>query len=226
MKLASAGTGDIFLKANRVYDTIGKFHLSRVDRDDIRLNTIEYGNNVDLPYIKLLVHYGGGDNTLQREVLKLNSDLSSNFDGTVTGTDMNMTGNYKINGLNLSGSNLEYSTGVIINSKIDLKANLASPTFSGTVTRVSKSMVGLGNVLIIAVSSSGGTNLTYNTTTDKIDLAIDLPSVNSISSVNNTDLKLKSTGTGDALLKANPNLSGTCKIHLSRIDHDAVRNCV
>ena len=32
---------------------------------------------------------------------------------------------------------------------------------------------------------------------------------------NNTDLKLKSIGDGDILLKANKNLGGTGKIHLS-----------
>jgi trimeric autotransporter adhesin len=31
-------------------------------------------------------------------------------------------------------------------SALDLKANLASPTFSGTVTGITKDMVGLGNV--------------------------------------------------------------------------------
>ena len=48
-------------------------------------------------------------------------------------------------------------------------------------------------------------------------------SVNSISSVNNTDLKLESTGTGDILLNANPNVGGAGKIHLSRGDNDTVR---
>ena len=49
-------------------------------------------------------------------------------------------------------------------------------------------------------------------------------SVNSIKSVNNTDLKLESKGNGDVLLKANPSVSGTGKILLSRADSDDVRS--
>ena len=83
LKLQSTGTGDIKLKANPDFSGIGKIHLSRVDNDTIRFNTIEYKNNGNGAYIKFLVHYEGGDNTLTREVLKLNSNLSAEFSGTV-----------------------------------------------------------------------------------------------------------------------------------------------
>ena len=51
-----------------------------------------------------------------------------------------------------------------------MKANIASPIFTGTVQEISKAMVGLSNVQNIAVSTLGGTNINYNTTTDKLDL--------------------------------------------------------
>ena len=56
-----------------------------------------------------------------------------------------------------------------------------------------------------------------------LNLDTDLTSVNPTTSVANTDLKLASTGAGDVLLKANPNLSGTGKIKLGRIESDSVR---
>ena len=72
------------LKANPNLFGTGKIHLSRADSDTIRFNTIEYNNRGNLAYIKFLVHYEGGDHTLTREVLKLNSDLSSEFSGLVS----------------------------------------------------------------------------------------------------------------------------------------------
>lgn len=67
-----------------MYATIGKIHLSRIDNDAIRFNTIEYSNAGNSAYIKFLVHRDDASKTLTREVLKLNSDLSSIFAGSVT----------------------------------------------------------------------------------------------------------------------------------------------
>ena len=60
------------------------------------------------------------------------------------------------------------------------------------------------------------------TTGTTISLNTDLTTLNSISSVINTDLKLKSIGTGDILLKANVTFNTIGKIHLSRIDDDSI----
>ena len=82
LKLQSAGTGAIMLKANATYQTEGEIHLARMDSESVRFNTIECGNDSNDAYIKFLVHYVGGDNALTREVL--NSDLSSTFAGQVS----------------------------------------------------------------------------------------------------------------------------------------------
>ena len=64
--------------------TIGYIHLARADDPSQRFNTIAYSTNGDSSYINFLVHYIAGANDLTREVLKLNSDLSSEFWGSVS----------------------------------------------------------------------------------------------------------------------------------------------
>ena len=78
------------------------------------------------------------------------------------------------------------------------------------------------NIATPDAAYNNGTNITVDTN-NNISLDTDLISVNSISSVNNTDLKLKSTGDGDIILKTNKSDRGTGKIHLSRGDDDTVR---
>jgi hypothetical protein len=106
-------------------------------------------------------------------------------------------------------------------NNIALKANLSSPTFTGTVNGITKSMVGLSNVDNIGITTLGGTNLTY--TNNKLNLDTDLTSLNSIESSTNTDLKIESNGTGDILLIATPNTSTIGYIHLSRGDDTSQR---
>ena len=109
LKLKSTGTGNILLTANKDYQSIGKIHLSRADSDAIRFNTIEYGNDSNISYIKFLVRHTGGNITLTREVLKLNSDLSSTFTGTV---DINNTATTGYGSLEIGGN-----TGSLIDLK-------------------------------------------------------------------------------------------------------------
>jgi len=52
----------------------------------------------------------------------------------------------KQNSLAVDGSGIKYPTVDAVNVGLNLKANLASPTFTGTVSGITKAMVGLGNV--------------------------------------------------------------------------------
>ncbi|MDD5210248.1 MAG: hypothetical protein PHV36_12730, partial [Elusimicrobiales bacterium] len=73
----------------------------------------------------------------------LNSTYISNLNGSsLTGLTASMVGLGNVN--NTSDANKPISTAQ--QTAIDLKANLASPTFTGTVSGISASMVGLGNV--------------------------------------------------------------------------------
>ena len=70
---------------------------------------------------------------------KINEDVAV----TATATEINI-----LDGATLSTTELNYVDGVTsaIQTQIDAKAPTASPTFTGTVSGVTKSMVGLGNV--------------------------------------------------------------------------------
>ena len=69
---------------------------------------------------------------------------------TTFNTDFNLSSGklYKIHDIQIDSEDILYvSSGIdTLKTKIDLKANLASPTFTGTVGGITKSMVGLGNV--------------------------------------------------------------------------------
>ena len=52
----------------------------------------------------------------------------------------------KQNSLAVDGTGIKYPTVDAVNAGLNLKANLASPTFTGTVSGITKSMVGLANV--------------------------------------------------------------------------------
>ena len=128
---------------------------------------------------------------------------------------------YKINDVDLSGANLNYSAGVTINIELYSKQDTLTFEKNGNSLKLQENV--LENELLLAGSSdvigltkaetqsfleitdtayTNGTNITIDGN-NAINLDTDLTSVNSISSVNNTDLKLKATGTGDILLKAN-----------------------
>jgi hypothetical protein len=105
-----------------------------------------------------------------------NVEGTSNFENTITGTTINITGNYQINGVSIPTVN-----------ELALKANIASPTFTGNVGGITKSMVGLSNVENIAISSIGGNNLFFSSNT--LNLNTDLTNMDSITASGDLDLK-------------------------------------
>ena len=88
--------------------------------------------------------------TATQTALDLKAPLASPaFTGAINFTGVTVSGISKTSvGLdnvdNTTDANKQIST--LTQTALDLKANLASPTFSGTVSGISKSMVGLGNV--------------------------------------------------------------------------------
>ena len=84
LKIESNGSGDIRLIATPNDSTTGYIHLCRANAPTERFNTIAYSVNGNSSYISMNVHYTAGNNTLTREVLKLNSNLSSEFWGSVS----------------------------------------------------------------------------------------------------------------------------------------------
>ena len=91
---------------------------------------------------------------------------------------------------------------------------------NGNLCRITKQQ--LKSSINTNTEYNNGTNITIDSS-NNINLDTTLEDVNSLESETNTDLKLESNGSGDILLKANPSLSGTGKIHLSRGDSDSVR---
>jgi hypothetical protein len=76
--------------------------------------------------------------------------VSPTFTGTVSGyNNKAMVGLTNVD--NISDANKPVSSAQ--QSALNLKANLASPTFTGTIGGISKAMVGLGNVDNIADSA-------------------------------------------------------------------------
>ena len=80
--------------------------------------------------------------TLTNKTLTL-PKINENVAVTSTATELNI-----LDGATLSTAELNYVDGVTsaIQTQIDTKAPTASPTFTGTVSGITKSMVGLGNV--------------------------------------------------------------------------------
>ena len=155
LKLQSSS--NIVLKANATFNTIGKIHLARIDDDSIRFNTIEYSNQFNNSYIKFLVHYTGQGDNLVREVLKLKSNLDSEFSGNV---NIASGKTYKMNGTSLSGSNLNYSAGTTLNSKIDSKQ--ASLTFGKLENNVPYFQEDVQTNDIIAMGSTNLMGINYS----------------------------------------------------------------
>ena len=82
------------------------------------------------------------------ETLKANI-LSPTFTGTVGGISKAMVGLGNVDNTNDVDKPISYLQGInntVQASLINLKANIQSPTFTGTVGGISKAMVGLGNV--------------------------------------------------------------------------------
>ena len=156
LKLQSSSS-NIVLKANATFNTIGKIHLARIDDDSIRFNTIEYSNQFNNSYIKFLVHYTGQGDNLVREVLKLKSNLDSEFSGNV---NIAQGKTYKMNGSSLSGSNLNYSAGVTLNTKIDSKQ--ASLTFGKLENNVPYFQEDVQTNDIIAMGSTNLMGINYS----------------------------------------------------------------
>ncbi len=135
------------------------------------------------------------DSTNKRYVTDANLTVIGNTSGTNTG-DQNLSG-YSLtshdhllaagatdvtssaaelnilDGAILSTTELNYVDGVTsaIQTQIDLKAPLASPTFTGTVSGITKTMVGLGNVDNTSDASKPISTLTQAALDLKLDLA-------------------------------------------------------
>ena len=133
--------------------------------------------------------------------LNLKANLASpTFTGTVGGITKSMVG--LGNADNTSDSNKPVSTAAqtaldlkanlsSVDASLNLKANLASPTFTGTVSGITKSMVGLGN----ADNTSDANKPISTATQSALDLKANLSSVDA-------SLNLKAD-------LASPNLTGT-----------------
>jgi len=63
-----------------------------------------------------------------------------------TDANLEIVSQQKIQNADINDSAIEISKINTLQSSLDLKANLASPTFTGTVSGITKAMVGLGNV--------------------------------------------------------------------------------
>jgi hypothetical protein len=105
-----------------------------------------------------------------------NVEGTSNFENIITGTSINITGNYQVNGVSIPTVN-----------ELALKANIASPIFTGTVGGITKSMVGLSDVQNIDVTNLAGNNLFFSSNT--LNLNTDLTNMDSISASGDLDLK-------------------------------------
>ncbi|MBC8054886.1 MAG: hypothetical protein H7Y13_17645, partial [Sphingobacteriaceae bacterium] len=119
--------------------------------------------------------------------IALKANLASpTFTGTVSGIAKSMVGLGNVD--NTSDTNKPVSTATqtaldakASNADIALKANLASPTFTGTVSGITKSMVGLGNVdnttdLLKPVSTATQSALDAKASTTDVDLKAPLAS--------------------------------------------------
>ena len=114
--------------------------------------------------------------------LNLKANLSSpTFTGTVSGITKGMVGlgnadntsdaNKPVSTATQSALNLKASTDVV-DASLNLKANLSSPTFTGTVSGITKSMVGLGNT-----DNTSDANKPVSTATQSaLDLKADIAS--------------------------------------------------
>jgi hypothetical protein len=98
----------------------------------------------------------------------------------------------KQNSLAVDGTGVKYVTVDAVNAGLDLKANLASPTFTGTVSGITKEMVGLANV-----DNTSDVNKPVSTATQT---ALNLKN-NLISHLefNNTDLTVWNNGKGNVI---------------------------
>ena len=172
----------------------------------------------------------GALNTLNEIAAAINDD--ANFSGTIVGMVSDVAGNLTthsgassahgvsgfivgttstqtLSGKTISGtdntfSNIPQSAITDLESDLDLKANLASPQFTGTVLGITKSMVGLGDVNNTSDASKPISTLTQNALDAKADAAdlgakantasptftgtVVLPSTTSIGLVDSTEI--------------------------------------
>ena len=71
------------------------------------------GPSINSLPIRLTVQHNGNDNigSSQTKTHNFNVEGTSNFEDLVTGTNINITGNYQVNGVNLPTTNTEYLLG-------------------------------------------------------------------------------------------------------------------
>ena len=121
--------------------------------------------------------------------LNLKANLSNpTFTGTVSGITKSMVGLTNVD--NTSDSNKPVSTAtqsaldlkssiINVDASLNLKANLANPTFTGTVSGITKSMVGLGNADNTSdankpVSTATQSALNLKASIDTVDASLNL----------------------------------------------------
>jgi hypothetical protein len=115
-----------------------------VDGKILDLGVTDYDGNM------LEFTYGYG--VIQAAISAINAGIDANDNSLVTGAPTNMVGFVVGDGLNLIARPLvtadisDYTAGSVTPTDLALKADLASPTFTGTVSGITKSMVGLGSV--------------------------------------------------------------------------------
>jgi hypothetical protein len=114
-------------------------------RSDIGLSNVENTSDLSKPI-----------STDTQTALNLKANLASpTFTGNVSGIDKTMVGLGNVDNTSDTAKPISTATQAAldlkantadISSLLDLKANLASPTFTGTVSGIDKTMVGLGNI--------------------------------------------------------------------------------
>ena len=110
----------------------------------IDLGTVEFDGNT------LVFTYAYG--VVQAAIAAINNALDMSVNTIVTGSPTNMTGVVMADGLVLTARPLltsdisDFTGGQVSTADLALKSDINNPTFTGTVSGITKSMVGLGNV--------------------------------------------------------------------------------
>jgi hypothetical protein len=139
---------------------------------DTTLNKIKVGNGTqtwnNLPFI----------NVLPSEIVELSQDAVN--DAIVAGTKISKTYDDILNTITINStltdvdntSDMDKPISDDTQAALNLKSNLESPTFTGTVLGITKSMVGLGNVNNTSDSDKPVSALTQIELDNKIDSAL------------------------------------------------------
>ncbi len=143
---------DILTKQDTINNTDSKLPIDHVDLTGSNLVYADYGSSINTKFtaldgqISTLTGLQDGDIVSFTEIDNQLTDLYANKQDTIdTNNKLSMVfvGTGEVNDTKLNY--IKNITGDLQTS-LDLKANLASPTFTGTVSGIDKTMVGLTNV--------------------------------------------------------------------------------